>query len=67
MKNLVMIAYVVTGFLFTSCSNDDNVQAQTLTVEETNDLVTLREEEKLARDVYLYAFDTYGETIFQNI
>ncbi|HIP35944.1 MAG TPA: DUF2202 domain-containing protein [Crocinitomix sp.] len=38
-----------------------------LTVEEVEDLTFLREEEKLARDVYLYAFDKYGEDIFTNI
>ena len=30
-------------------------------------LLTLREEEKLARDVYLYAYDKYGQGPFGNI
>ncbi len=40
---------------------------KSLTVQEKIDLLHLREEEKLARDVYLYAFDKYGLKIFQNI
>lgn len=38
-----------------------------LTQQEQDDLVFLREEEKLARDVYLYSFDKYGTSIFNNI
>ena len=38
-----------------------------LTVAEEKDLLHLREEEKLARDVYLYLFDVWGQWIFENI
>jgi len=38
-----------------------------LTVEEVADLVHMREEEKLARDVYLALYDQWQTPIFQNI
>ena len=34
---------------------------------EKDDLLFLREEEKLARDVYLYLYDIWGQWIFANI
>ncbi len=39
----------------------------TLSEDEIAGLLTMREEEKLAHDVYVTFFDTYGEAIFQNI
>lgn len=38
-----------------------------LSQEEIDDLVYLREEEKLARDVYLHLYNTWGQWIFENI
>ena len=38
-----------------------------LTNQEELDLLQLREEEKLARDVYLYLYDKWGQWIFANI
>ena len=38
-----------------------------LTTEEVADLLHMREEEKLARDVYLALYDKWQEPIFQNI
>ena len=38
-----------------------------LTDEEIYWLTYMREEEKLARDVYIYLFDMYGSRIFDNI
>jgi hypothetical protein len=40
---------------------------QALTAAEAENLAYLREEEKLARDVYLYLFDVWGQWIFENI
>jgi hypothetical protein len=40
---------------------------QSLSVEEAATLSFMREEEKLARDVYQVMFDTWGATIFENI
>lgn len=41
--------------------------SQDLTDEEINSLLFMREEEKLARDVYLTLYDLWGLQIFQNI
>lgn len=41
--------------------------AATLSAEATADLVFMREEEKLARDVYLTLYDKWGVRIFKNI
>jgi len=73
MKNrlyaIAMIGVLALGLI--SCSeSDDDITAppsETLTQEEKSDLVTLREEEKLARDVYLYSFDKHGLQISSNI
>ncbi len=40
---------------------------QTLTDQEKSDLIYMREEEKLARDVYQYLYDQWGLQIFNNI
>ena len=54
-----------------SCTKDEITDTtpvlSTLSEEEENDLRLMREEEKLARDVYLYAYDLYGTQIFSNI
>ena len=38
-----------------------------LSVAEAQSLTFMREEEKLARDVYLYLFDLWGTRVFSNI
>ena len=43
------------------------VSKVTLTTDEKNDLAFMREEEKLARDVYLTLHDIWGTTVFANI
>jgi len=45
----------------------DTTDATTLDAEETGDLVFMREEEKLARDVYITLFQTWGLAVFDNI
>ena len=52
-----------------ACSDDTIVEGQllALTQQEKNDLLFFREEEKLARDVYLFSFDIYKDKIFSNI
>lgn len=42
-------------------------EATDLSQEEIDGLVFMREEEKLARDVYLTLYDTWGITVFNNI
>ncbi len=71
MKNTIINMMLAVLFL-TSCSSDTdeneiNLDIEQLTQEEIDDLLFLREEEKLARDVYLYAYDKYGFVIFNNI
>ena len=39
----------------------------TLTAQEKSDLIFMREEEKLARDVYLTLFEVWGTPVFANI
>ena len=57
--------------LFTGCSAEDTIDpienTQLLSAVEISDLQFLREEEKLAHDVYTYAFEKYGLNIFNNI
>ncbi len=43
------------------------VNTTTLTDDETNDLIFMREEEKLARDVYLTLYGIWGTPVFANI
>lgn len=67
MRNVALIFALI---LSVSCSKDDTIETVTtaeLSPQEIADLSVLREEEKLARDVYLYAYDTYGLAIFNNI
>ncbi|TJY34674.1 DUF2202 domain-containing protein [Pontimicrobium aquaticum] len=69
MKTIIIAFLSIISVFITSCSkNDDNTAAiLELTNLEKQDLVFLREEEKLARDVYLYAFEKYQQQIFYNI
>ena len=73
MKYLLPIL-IFASFTLSSCSKDDddttpnnNPPTTQITQEEKDCLIFMREEEKLARDVYLYAFDLYGMQIFSNI
>jgi hypothetical protein len=68
--------FIFGTLLFFSCDeSNDPLDIQTFTesseVEdlqiEVRDLQYLKEEEKLARDVYLYSYDLYGLNIFKNI
>lgn len=61
-KSMFVIA--IGTSLLAACNNDEVVM---LTDQEKADLRFLREEEKLARDVYLFSFNKYGEEIFSNI
>lgn len=45
----------------------DNYPVEELSQEEINGLLLMREEEKLARDVYLELYDVFGQQIFSNI
>jgi hypothetical protein len=67
MKKLLMILAVGLS-LTTACNEDrDEDEIVPLTEQEKTDLRFLREEEKLARDVYVYSYNKYGLSIFNNI
>lgn len=73
MKSTILLALIITIFTV-GCTNDSNDLSEneidltlTLTEDEVSDLLFLREEEKLARDVYLYSYNKYGQQIFKNI
>ena len=65
--------YLIISFAFTflsACGKEEVTVANedvVLTNEEKSDLLFLREEEKLAKDVYTYSFNKYGQNIFANI
>ncbi len=66
MKKIMIILIAV---LFLGCNDSDEIDNvdNTLSRQEIEDLQFLKEEEKLARDVYLFSYDLYGHKIFQNI
>ena len=53
--------------LLISMASVSYVQAQGLSDSETHWLTYMREEEKLARDVYLFLYDKWHSRIFKNI
>ncbi len=69
MKNLAFFILAGIVALTISCSDETTNEDQlvALTEQEKEDLLFLREEEKLARDVYLFSFDIYEDGIFKNI
>lgn len=62
MKKIIYIIIVIGFYGITSCNKNSQ-----LTNEEIENLKHLREEEKLARDVYLFSYEKYGKSIFNNI
>jgi hypothetical protein len=59
---------VVSGLLLLmSITSAGNALAIDLTTSEKYWLTYMREEEKLARDVYLFLYDKWGSRIFKNI
>lgn len=66
MKNL-LIWVVFGGLILASCHKDESDNTKNLTDEEKSGLIFTRQEEKLAYDVYRYAFEKYGSPVFDNI
>lgn len=64
MKKLMIISIGLLGLV--SCKKD-NPPVPTLSEKEKTDLIFLREEEKLARDVYDHCYEKYGLNVFNNI
>ena len=75
MKRIGLLAWVVVLSILVAAGTASAGQngngafsgQQALTAAEAENLAYLREEEKLARDVYLYLFDAWGQWIFENI
>jgi hypothetical protein len=67
MKKIVFVAFITAILLTNSSYKSYDKAIVPLSQAEINDLKFLREEEKLARDVYLYSFDNYQLIIFDNI
>ncbi len=67
MKKL-LLPVSLSLLLLGSCQEESSPDPVTsLSESELKTLLFTREEEKLAHDVYLYAFEKYGLAIFQNI
>jgi len=64
---MVFVAFLTAIMLSNSSYVSFDKALVPLSQAEINDLKFLREEEKLARDVYLYAYDKYHLKIFNNI
>lgn len=71
--SVVLSAILLLGLLFSTMAmakggngRNKNLTGQ-LTAQETKDLIQLREEEKLARDVYLFLYEHWGQWVFSNI
>lgn len=66
MKSLIVFILLLTTF--SSCQEGEKPSpALILSESERQTLLFIREEEKLAHDVYTYAFEKYGVNVFQNI
>ncbi|MEN8186038.1 MAG: DUF2202 domain-containing protein [Bacteroidota bacterium] len=66
MERLMIILMIA---LLIGCDNSEEAEIieDSLSNQEIEDLQFLKEEEKLARDVYLFSYDLYGQNIFKNI
>ncbi len=68
---IFLLSIIFSNFILTSCSTDDNNETEevlpTLSQEEKDMIVHMREEEKLARDVYDYLYNQTGIITFANI
>lgn len=65
-KSLLLIAFLA-GILGACSQTDDHVIQSHLSSSELETLLFTREEEKLAHDVYVYAYSKYGNFVFDNI
>ena len=66
-KAAVVGVLTTGGVVTTTYISPELAVAATLTATEASDLTFQREEEKLARDVYLTLYDTWRAQIFSNI
>jgi len=63
------LMYILLPILFLGCNDSEEIEEvyDILSKQEIEDLQFLKEEEKMARDVYLFSYDLYGQNIFKNI
>jgi hypothetical protein len=66
-KTLLLLTSIMLLSTFYSCKKDPITPDIKLNAQEISDLTFLREEEKLAHDVYIYAYEKYNDAIFLNI
>jgi len=72
-RNLFLAILFLSGITtvsFMSCDKDDDTPVENnceLTTEQQNGLLYMREEEKLARDVYNHLYTKWNLNIFKNI
>lgn len=63
-----LLMFFLLAGLLSACSKDDDVlPSAVLTDVEKASLQFMREEEKLARDVYRYLYEQHGALVFTNI
>lgn len=71
MKNLSIVTLSITALLLSSFSGCDpqtiEPDADIVSADENLGLVYMREEEKLARDVYITLYEIYDNNVFNNI
>ena len=70
--SFILTLIAVLTFSLSSCDTNNASEVlysltPELTSDEAEDLTFMREEEKLARDVYIYAYAKYGLNVFNNI
>ena len=63
----VVLACIASPLLAKGGNGKGGGTTPVLSAKEASDLIFLREEEKLARDVYLALYDAWGTPIFLNI
>lgn len=64
---MLALATAFTSTQASAARKEKSSAVVSLTEEEKNDLLFMREEEKLARDVYLTLFEKWGAPVFANI
>ncbi len=69
MKSIQRMSVLLLAILFLPACSDSDTEDVVVALDqvEIDDLKFLREEEKLARDVYLYSYDKYNLNVFSNI
>ncbi|MBM7560379.1 DUF2202 domain-containing protein [Marinitoga litoralis] len=67
MALILVVVSFAGGFFNNPSASVYTLPVETLSASETEGLLLMREEEKLARDIYLTLYDTWGIQTFYNI